>query len=107
MKDDGNVAKLGISEDFSAATKSDREFLKNNLDVAKGRLGKEVFDYGFLKYKTLVIKDTSGTFHNYYVNKVRSNPTCWLDMISGSQQQVIPAEGSSQEGPQGDRRGAR
>ena len=42
--------KPGVSEDFSLATKRDREFLKTCIASAKQHLGDKI-DYGFIKYK--------------------------------------------------------
>ena len=51
--------KMGISEDFSAATVKDREFLSNTLLAAEEEMADKL-EYGFIKYKSLVIKDCSG-----------------------------------------------
>ena len=72
--------KPGISEDFSLATKRDREFLKTCIASAKQHLG-EKMNYGFLKYKSLVIKDCTGEYHSFHVNVIRSNPGSWLKRV--------------------------
>ena len=80
QKLDTEPVKPGISEDFSLATKRDREFLKTCIASAKEHLG-EKMDYGFIKYKSLVIKDCRGSYHNIHVNNIRSNPGAWLKHV--------------------------
>ena len=72
--------KPGISEDFSVATKRDREFLKTCIVSAKEHLG-DIMDYGFIKYRSLVIKDCLGNYHNFHVNTIRSNSGAWLKKL--------------------------
>ena len=72
--------KPGVSEDFSLATKRDREFLKTCIVSAKNHLGDKM-DYGFIKYKSLVIKDCRGNYHNIHVNNIRANPGAWLKHV--------------------------
>ena len=74
---DSESVKLGVSEDFSVATKKDREFLKTCVASSKQHLGDKM-DYGFIKYKTLVIKDCGGYYHNFHVDHIRSSPGTWL-----------------------------
>ena len=74
---DSESVKLGVSEDFSVATKKDREFLKKCVVSSKQHLGDKM-DYGFIKYKTLVIKDCGGYYHNFHVDHIRSSPGTWL-----------------------------
>ena len=61
VKTDFESVKPGVSEDFSLATKRDREFLKTCVVSSKEHLGGKM-DYGFIKYKTLVIKDCEGSY---------------------------------------------
>ena len=80
QKLDTEPVKPGISEEISLATKRDREFLKTCIASAKEHLG-EKMDYGFIKYKSLVIKDCRGSYHNIHVNNIRSNPGAWLKHV--------------------------
>ena len=75
---------MGISEDFSAATTKDREFLSNILLAAEEELDGK-FEYGFIKYKSLVIKDCSGTYHRFTADYVRANPDCLKKRLEGVQ----------------------
>ena len=65
-----------VTEDFSTNTNNEREFLEGCIKTAKAELGPDM-EAGFLRYKTLIIKDNKGRFNRFSANYINRNPQNW------------------------------
>ena len=53
-----------------------REFLQDCIRTAKAGLGDDM-EAGFLRYKTLIIKDANGRFNRFSASYISQNPHNW------------------------------
>ena len=65
-----------VTEDFSTNTNNEREFLEDCIKTAKLGL-KGDMEAGFLRYKTLIIKDSRGKLNRFSANYINQHPQDW------------------------------
>ena len=73
-----------VTEDFSANTNSQREFLQDCINEAKTNLG-DTMDAGFLRYKTLIIKSNDGSINRFSATYIDAHPYDWWKKVLGTE----------------------